>query len=160
MLRMRGEDMARLLEQWEIQPNGRGVADTRSRIDSIAQELGYGPTRQRLLLLLSSEIVTNAVVHGAAPIQVGVALTLTGTQVWVADASSDLPIVRSASLHDLGGRGLALVNRFASSWGTRLHPPGTAGGKTVWFEIDHPDPEELYGEETRALSTTTSSSRT
>lgn len=160
--------MATVIEEWGAEPSGRGVADARSRVDSIAARLGYGPDRQRLLVLLASETVTNAVVHGLPPVRVGVELTLTGTRVYVTDASSDLPFVRSASRHAAGGRGLALVNRFATSWGTRLHAldtaagsgPGSGPGKTVWFELDHPNGTERYEDAALTLSTTTSSSRT
>lgn len=91
--------------------------------------------------LLVSEIVTNAVQHGAPPIMLRV--TCAGSpamQVRVSDGSLRRPEDRRRHPLDEGGRGLMLVNVLSSAWG--VEP--TADGKVVWFllEQDPPSPTE------------------
>ncbi|MGW1376145.1 SpoIIE family protein phosphatase [Streptomyces sp. NPDC002446] len=79
--------------------------------------------------LLLSELVTNAIRYGTAPIQVRLlydrALTCE-----VSDTSSTAPHLRHAATTDEGGRGLFLVAQLAQAWGTRY----TADGKVIWAE--------------------------
>ncbi|MDS1270170.1 SpoIIE family protein phosphatase [Lipingzhangella sp. LS1_29] len=53
--------------------------------------------------------------------------------VWaeVYDSDLRLPRIRSATADDEGGRGLYLVDQFATRWGSRPTPDG----KFVWFEV-------------------------
>jgi serine phosphatase RsbU (regulator of sigma subunit)/PAS domain-containing protein/anti-sigma regulatory factor (Ser/Thr protein kinase) len=82
-------------------------------------------------MLLTSELVTNAMVHGAAPISVEVHAVPSGVRVAVADHHPDLPAPRAASRDDEHGRGRLLVEAIAAAWGVDAHPPG----KSVWFEL-------------------------
>jgi DNA-binding NarL/FixJ family response regulator len=84
--------------------------------------------------LLVSELVNNAVVHARSEPDLAVWLTPSRVRVEVTDASPLLPEVRSADLLDGSGRGLALVDALAASWGVEGRPDG----KTVWFEVDRP----------------------
>lgn len=89
-----------------------------------------------VVLLLTSEVVTNAVVHGGphrpgAEIQVRVEHLEGRTRVEVSDASRTAPIVGAPSLQVESGRGLVLVDTLASTWGVTL----TDSGKVVWFEV-------------------------
>ncbi|MBO0808218.1 MAG: SpoIIE family protein phosphatase, partial [Actinobacteria bacterium] len=56
-----------------------------------------------------------------------------GAAVWVEvfDGDLRLPRIRTAAETDEGGRGLYLVDRLASRWGSRP----TRDGKVVWFEV-------------------------
>lgn len=56
-----------------------------------------------------------------------------GAAVWVEVFDTDLrlPRIRTAAETDEGGRGLYLVDRLASRWGSRP----TRDGKVVWFEV-------------------------
>jgi len=86
-------------------------------------------------LLLVSEVVTNAIVHGAGPPLLSVDVHPSVLRVTVTDDGAGTPQVQQpgSSLAD-GGRGLYLVETLAARWGTnRLVPTG----KTVWFELDH-----------------------
>ncbi|MEV7321882.1 SpoIIE family protein phosphatase [Streptomyces sp. NPDC093970] len=79
--------------------------------------------------LIVSELVTNAVRHGAGPIT----LRLIRHEVLVCevtDTSDSVPHLRHARPTDEGGRGLFLVAQLASRRGTRNSP----SGKTVWAE--------------------------
>ncbi len=84
--------------------------------------------------LLVSEVVTNAVRHGAGPVRLAVAAAPGGVRVEVADDDPGLPQQRAAADEDEGGRGLGLVQALASGWGAR----SATGGKVVWFEVAGP----------------------
>ena len=82
--------------------------------------------------LLVSEVVTNAVVHASSDVEVLVRLTADAAVVEVTDTSDTAPAPRVADDEDTSGRGMALVDALARSWGVRAAP---GGGKTVWFEV-------------------------
>ncbi|HEX2851034.1 MAG TPA: ATP-binding protein [Acidimicrobiales bacterium] len=82
--------------------------------------------------LLTSEIVTNAVVHAAGPAEVGVDRVGDAVRVEVVDAASALPDLRHVAPDAASGRGLAIVDALATRWG--VQPRGTSG-KVVWFEL-------------------------
>ncbi|WP_239380000.1 MULTISPECIES: SpoIIE family protein phosphatase [unclassified Frankia] len=86
------------------------------------------------VVLLMSELVTNALVHGRPPLSVRLRRTASRVIVEVADGDPRLPRRRHADFDDEGGRGLELVSLIASRWGTR--PAGS--GKIVWAEISAP----------------------
>ncbi|GAA1945569.1 SpoIIE family protein phosphatase [Kitasatospora viridis] len=83
--------------------------------------------------LLTSELITNALVHAGAPTQ----LRLFRHQVLtieVSDVDGQAPKLRRPLEDDEGGRGMHLVNELAHRWGSR----GTKEGKVVWFELELP----------------------
>ncbi|WP_259407534.1 ATP-binding SpoIIE family protein phosphatase [Streptomyces akebiae] len=79
--------------------------------------------------LMVSELVTNAIRYGKAPIQLRMILQSTLT-CEVSDASSTAPHLRRARVSDEGGRGLLLVAQLAQHWGTRHNREG----KVIWAE--------------------------
>lgn len=88
-------------------------------------------------VLLTSELVGNAVMHGAdAPITVNLLQLGDRLLLEVTDASPAVARVQSAGPEDEQGRGMYLVQAIASAWGTRLD---SSGGKTVWCTVTlHP----------------------
>lgn len=83
--------------------------------------------------LVVSELVTNAIRYGAAPI--GLRLIRDRTLICeVSDASSTAPHLRRARTYDEGGRGLHMVAQLTQGWGTRQ----SAVGKTIWAEQSLP----------------------
>ncbi|RPF30343.1 serine phosphatase RsbU (regulator of sigma subunit) [Streptomyces sp. TLI_185] len=87
--------------------------------------------------LLVSEIVTNAVRYATRPVTLR--LLRTGVlRCEVGDDVPQLPRLQSASVADVRGRGLRVVNTLAKRWGSiRL-----STGKVVWFECSLPDTSE------------------
>jgi anti-sigma regulatory factor (Ser/Thr protein kinase) len=81
--------------------------------------------------LVTSELVTNAVVHARTPITVRVIPDDEGARVEVADGSEVMPGPRTVSVASRGGRGLTLVDHLARAWGVNR----TTAGKTVWFLV-------------------------
>ncbi|WP_329590192.1 ATP-binding protein [Streptomyces sp. NBC_01362] len=95
------------------------------------------------LILLISELVTNAVVHTGCPAVLRMLFGLTGSagapgtvRVEVADASCRPPQQRHAAGEDTNGRGLELVDGLADRWGWQ--PEGA--GKRIWCEVDRGAP--------------------
>lgn len=83
------------------------------------------------VLLLVSEIVTNAVRHAATPFELSIAVD--GAQVTVAVVDHDRahpPTVQNPLPNDTSGRGLRIVDELATSWGTE---PVEDDAKRVWF---------------------------
>ncbi|MET8622670.1 SpoIIE family protein phosphatase [Kitasatospora sp. NPDC004669] len=83
--------------------------------------------------LLTSELITNALMHAGSPTQLRLYCNRVLT-VEVADQESETPRIRRARAEDEGGRGLHLVNELAHRWGSRR----TEEGKVVWFELELP----------------------
>ncbi|MBV8982268.1 MAG: response regulator, partial [Acidimicrobiia bacterium] len=81
--------------------------------------------------LLTSELVTNAILHAHSDIDLSVSMTADVIRIDVVDHSASLPAPRTASDEDTSGRGLGLVEALATSWGVDERP----GGKSVWFEL-------------------------
>jgi anti-sigma regulatory factor (Ser/Thr protein kinase) len=83
------------------------------------------------LLLLVSELVTNACRHGAAPYRLTLEPKGADLRVEVADSGAELPTVRPDQPEVPGGFGMRLVEQLAGAWGVRTDEVG----KTVWLEI-------------------------
>ncbi|MBC9725128.1 SpoIIE family protein phosphatase [Streptomyces sp. TRM68367] len=79
--------------------------------------------------LVVSELVTNAIRYGAAPVHLRL-IKDTALICEVSDASSTAPHLRRARVLDEGGRGLLLVAQLTQRWGTRQ----SRRGKTIWCE--------------------------
>jgi len=99
----------------------------------VCRALGTAPRVVEVALVLLSELVTNAVLHGRSNPRLAVgAATGGGLYVGVGDDDSRHPVVPQHHETSLGGRGLRLVRALATRWGVQLDPPG----KIVWFELD------------------------
>lgn len=82
-------------------------------------------------VLLTSELVTNAVVHARTRFCLALHLEASTVTVEVSDTSAEAPQVKDTPVDNERGRGLALVENLAARWGTRQDQ----GGKTVWFQL-------------------------
>jgi GAF domain-containing protein len=98
----------------------------------VTEHLGDVPIEVReCAALLTSELVTNAVLHAATPFTVTLHLMTDRIRVDVADGSPVVPSLKEYATDAATGRGLTLFNTLASNWGVQP----VLGGKIVWFEI-------------------------
>lgn len=120
--------------QLEVGPDpaevGRARRWARSRL--AGSGIGDDEPLAETLILLISELVTNAVVHTGCPAVLRMLLGGPGVRVEVADASDRPPAPRHAAGDDTGGRGLELVDGLADRWGWQRE----GAGKRIWCEID------------------------
>lgn len=83
------------------------------------------------LLLLTSELVSNAVLHARTQIEVGLLVARDSVVVTVHDLDLASPLQEPYADRE-GGWGTNLVSALAESWSTAPHADG---GKTVWFRL-------------------------
>lgn len=97
---------------------------------ALLREHADGLDRDRLdtAVLLISELVTNAVLHGTGEIRLTIDVHDGDARFTVCDEGSGTPEVRPEPGPD-GGWGLRLVGQLASRWGVR------EGRTQVWFEL-------------------------
>jgi anti-sigma regulatory factor (Ser/Thr protein kinase) len=114
----------------------RGVQDARRWVVDTCHDIGR-PELSECAELGVSELVTNALLHGAPPIQVRVRGTHEHPRVEVHDGSRERPVLPTPApdLDDVDdvlltfGRGLSIVARCSDAWGAEIEDDG----KTVWF---------------------------
>ena len=106
------------------------------------------PTELDDLLLLTSELVTNAVVHAGTALHLGVTWDRDNILVTVQDHGlpPDVERVRATvTLEEESGRGMVIVAALAGDFGWRLLPDG--GGKVMWFVLALARLTEVLGSE-------------
>jgi len=110
------------------------VSRARAFVSSHLQLDGV-PQLEDDVLLVVSELVTNAITH--ARTQVTVILERSGPSVvlTVCDLSPSVPVMLPADEMAGGGRGLMIVDVLSGDWGVRAGP---SGSKAVWasFEVE------------------------
>jgi two-component sensor histidine kinase len=94
------------------------------------------PPEQLALRLLTSELVTNAVLHARTTLQVGLTVADDCVLVTVGDRNLTMPEQQPYAPERVGGRGLVLVERLSHQWGLVTYE----GGKTLWFTLRRPSP--------------------
>jgi hypothetical protein len=87
------------------------------------------------VLLLVSEVVTNAVLHARSGIRLVVEDRADAARVEVHDGSPVPPRMHHFRLTSGTGRGLRMLDQLALAWGVE---PGDEG-KVVWFEVGAAD---------------------
>ncbi|ANC32249.1 SpoIIE family protein phosphatase [Isoptericola dokdonensis] len=120
------------------------LGPARRWVDDVLESCDVGVEVRRTAMLLSSEVLTNALEHGRGPITATVEVDGRRLRVGVRDGCTKEPVLRDPEPRDLSGRGVQFLDRLASRWGVEQHEgDGTVGrhasggdGKTVWFEID------------------------
>jgi anti-sigma regulatory factor (Ser/Thr protein kinase) len=84
-------------------------------------------------ILLTSEVVTNAITHAPGDtVLLAISCRRGQLRVDVHDASRSLPVPVNAPADAEAGRGLLLVNSLSDEWGTYRTP----SGKAVYFALD------------------------
>ncbi|MCL8014459.1 ATP-binding protein [Streptomyces sp. AS02] len=110
----------------------RAVPEARKALRELLRTWGR-PGRSDIAELLTSELVTNAIVHTDREAVLTATVGPGGLRVEVRDFVSRRPRPRVPNADDgTNGRGLLLVQSLADAWGVRPH----GVGKAVWFELD------------------------
>jgi anti-sigma regulatory factor (Ser/Thr protein kinase) len=108
--------------------------------------------------LLTSELVTNAVIHPGLAVggSVGLQITLFGDRIRVevtdAGAGFDAASLPPARPGVAGGHGLFVVDGLSSRWGTSRRAVDDSDAFCVWFELDAAVEEEA-GDQAGQFST-------
>ncbi|MDP9408526.1 MAG: ATP-binding protein [Actinomycetota bacterium] len=123
------DDPVQASHHLHVDPVPRVVSEARRFVRAHAPELP--PETVEVLLLLTSELVSNAVLHARTEIEVGLTVTQASVVVTVHDLDLAMP-EQDPYLHREGGWGLGLVRALADSASMTRDP---AGGKTAWFRL-------------------------
>uniref|UniRef100_A0AAU2V1Q1 SpoIIE family protein phosphatase n=1 Tax=Streptomyces sp. NBC_00003 TaxID=2903608 RepID=A0AAU2V1Q1_9ACTN len=121
-------------------PVGRSVATARAFVRDTLQGWGYADVVDDAVVL-TSELVTNAVVHAGTKADVLCLRSDDGVRVEVADRYPEREVPLLGSPADIAGpdrengRGLLLCAALASRWGVEYTPTR----KNVWFQLDLPN---------------------
>ncbi|CAL9314367.1 SpoIIE family protein phosphatase [Streptomyces rochei] len=123
-----------------FEPVGRSVASARSFVRDTLQGWGHADIVDDAVVL-TSELVTNAVVHAGTTADVVCLRSDDGVRIEVADhyPEREVPLQGSpasmGSLDREGGRGLQLCAALADRWGVEYTPTL----KNVWFHLHLPE---------------------
>ena len=85
-------------------------------------------------VLLTSELVTNGVIHAGTDLEVRLDVAEDAIRVEVVDSGGGCPVAEEVPPDAERGRGLTIVSRLATRWGVALD----AGRTAVWFELRSP----------------------
>jgi anti-sigma regulatory factor (Ser/Thr protein kinase) len=121
------DDVVESVEHVHLQPVPRDVGTARDFIRDNAPVLP--DDLLDTVLLLTSELVTNAVIHARTPLEVGITVTDRSLVVTVHDEDLNTAPERGARE---GGWGLGLVRELADDAAMERH---VAAGKTAWFRV-------------------------
>jgi anti-sigma regulatory factor (Ser/Thr protein kinase) len=114
-------------------PDAASVPQARQHVARLLEEGGFTGD-DGLVLLLASELITNAVRHAATSFWVTAEVGERAATVSVVDDDADhAPVVGQPGPDATSGRGLLIVEQMASSWG---HRPELGHGKAVWFTVE------------------------
>ncbi|MFI9827110.1 SpoIIE family protein phosphatase [Streptomyces sp. NPDC051913] len=123
-----------------FEPVGRSVASARSFVRDTLQGWGFADIIDDAVVL-TSELVTNAVVHAGTAADVLCLRSDDGVRIEVADRypEREIPLqghpATMGSPDREGGRGLQLCAALAGRWGVDYTPTH----KQVWFQLDLPE---------------------
>lgn len=105
-----------------------------------ASELLRGCPRELVdtVTLLASELVTNAILHTGAPLELRIVVgSPAGVRIEVSDGVPEPPVLDGGGDGEEGQRGLLLTDALAAQWGWEPRP----AGKTVWCEVAMGQPQ-------------------
>ncbi|MFJ8079155.1 SpoIIE family protein phosphatase [Streptomyces sp. NPDC096205] len=133
LLLMRYDGMAvrPLRESWTVWRVPEAVRHARRFTRRTLRAWGVADQADAVLLIVS-ELVTNALVHTEGQVRLDLTLINSRLRIAVADASPRTPVKpTSIGWEATGGRGLLLVEAMSAVWGTLP----VSGGKQVWCEV-------------------------
>ena len=131
------EQAARVLR---LPPTARSTTQARRFVLGALADWGLDGLRDTAALL-TSEVVTNSVLHARTDIEVTVTRLDDGVRIEVADGSRRAPVRRLQLDEATTGRGVELLEQLAGSWEVAVHD----SGKVVRFDLSEDvDPWAAY----------------
>lgn len=114
-----------------LPPDTAAVSQARQFVRGCCQAAGMTGDDCYTAVLLTSELVTNAFLHGHSDARLTVVVEPGAVLIEVSDENPSHPQPVEPDEEALGGRGLLILCKLAARWGVRDDPVG----KTVWFEV-------------------------
>jgi anti-sigma regulatory factor (Ser/Thr protein kinase) len=114
-----------------IPADSAAIGRARRFAAAFLQEQGMAELTETVVLLVS-ELVTNAILHSGSKAELRLVLTDAGLRAECRDTSSATPFVKQYSETATTGRGMVIVDALAKSWGAETDE----AGKVVWFTLD------------------------
>ena len=123
-----------------LPPTARSTTQARRFVLSALSDWGLDGLRDTAALL-TSEVVTNSVLHARTDVEVSISRLDDGVAIEVSDGSRRAPVRRLQLDEATTGRGVELLQQLAGQWDVTLH----ADGKTVRFTLSESvDPWAAY----------------
>ncbi len=123
--------MCRKRMMWKVPSCPEAVGEMRATLRKVLAEWEILDDAEDNILI-ASELITNAIVHGSPEIRLTLAAVDGHVLGAVADQGSEMPRVRPPDELAVSGRGLRLVADLAGRWGIQPRPAGD--GKTLWWQ--------------------------
>ncbi|MFE4582998.1 ATP-binding protein [Streptomyces chartreusis] len=121
---------------WPLPHRPEAPATARHSTQAVLRDWQIDPDATDTVMLVVSELVTNAVEHAQPPLALHVHRERAGNHVWVGVTDGG-PAPHEGSwtsscTEDEHGRGIAIVDTLAEAHGTRTHPTGAT---TRWARL-------------------------
>jgi anti-sigma regulatory factor (Ser/Thr protein kinase) len=117
-----------------LPPDPASAGEARRFVDKALVARDFNGDRQAVLLVVS-ELATNAIVHARTDFEVEVDVEDDHVRVEVHDGDDTHLPQRAEGGIGIGGHGLVLVDELTDHWGCGYAGPGD---KVVWFTVDGP----------------------
>jgi PAS domain S-box-containing protein len=121
-----------------LPPAPDSARQARRFVDDVLSGAGVDDDRRDTAVLLTSELVTNGIVHAVTELQVTVEATPYWVRVEVVDGNPNLPQRRDYDDEAMTGRGLEMLELLADELGVQ---PLADEGKRVWFRLGAVTPD-------------------
>ncbi|MEU2422188.1 ATP-binding protein [Streptomyces sp. NPDC007851] len=132
-----GDRPAALSRVFDLAPTPRAVGNARRSVGELLGSWGVCDEARDNAVLVTSELVTNAIVHSAGRrIVCRVQATDDRVRIEVEDQNGGftLPAPRRARPDEQNGRGLFLVDALSLDWGVQVASEGSTA-RVVWAEL-------------------------
>lgn len=111
--------------------DGRAAGQARRLVRQCLGAWGV-PELEDTAVLLTSELVTNVLLHTSSAPRLSMTRAGAGVRVTIWDDSPVIPRQRRHTCEATTGRGVRLLAQLADDWGWEREPNG---GKSVWFVL-------------------------
>ncbi len=117
--------------QWDSGPPASAVPFARDQLTRVLADWGLTGEAGEPTQLVVTELISNAIDHACAPIQLTVSFTGESVRVEVHDGAAEPPRPQPHDPLRARGRGLQMVDALSSRWGWT----NDSTGKTVWADV-------------------------